>query len=438
MMRRLAAAMFGLLAQLASAAPTRLVIATVDNGHMVQLRQLSAEFESAHPDIRLSWVILEETALRRYVAADLASRNARFDVVTIGPYETGMWARRGWLRPIRTGPGYDLDDLLPTIRAGLSEGGRLYAAPLYGESSMLMYRKDLLRRAGLAMPAAPTWRDVAAMAVRLHDPALRINGICLRGKPGWGANMTLVSTMVNAYGGQWFDMAWQPRLDSQAWQEAAGLYVSLLRGAGPADAALRGYNDNLKLFQDGRCALWVDATVAAPFVSDPRLSRHGADVGFAPAPVAHTAKGSSWLWSWALAIPYYVDGPREAAAQRFVEWSSSRAYVRLVAARKGWGMVPSGTRWSTYAEPAFRRAAPWADQELAAIRRADPRDPTLPRSPYTGVQYVATPGFRELGDEVGGHLAQAVLGRIGVQEALQRAQSSARRQLAPEGNRTGR
>lgn len=426
------AATLALWAQLVAAQPVRLLVASVDNGQMIQLRELASEFERANPDIRVGFVMLEEQALRRHLAADLASRSGQFDVITIGLYEAGIWARRGWLHPVLTGPGHGLDDLLPTIRAGLSHEGRLYAAPLYGESSMMMYRKDLLRRAGLKMPVAPTWREVAAIAVQMHDPARGVNGICLRGKPGWGGNMALVSTMVNTHGGQWFDMTWRPQLDSRAWHQAVALYVSLLRGSGPVDATVRGYNGNLKLFQDGRCAIWVDATVAAPFVSDPKLSRYGAEVGFAPAPVASTVKGSAWLWSWALAVPSYAKGRRETAAQRFIAWATSRDYVRLVAARKGWSMVPSGVRVSTYAEPGFQRAAPWAAQELAAILSANPHDATLPKSPYLGVQYVQIPAFEEIGDGVGAQVAQAVSGRIGIEEALERSQSAAMRRIKAE------
>lgn len=408
---------------------TRIVIATVDNSQMRQLQELGAEFERANPDIRLQWVVLKENALRRLVGSDITTATHQFDVVTIGLYEAALWPPRGWLAPLATGPGYDLADLLPSIRAGLSYRGMLYGAPLYGESSVLMYRKDLLRRAGLRMPAAPTWEEVAVLAARLDDKANGVHGICLRANPGWGANMALVTTMVNAYGGQWFDMRWRPQLRSQAWQRALGMYVRLLRNYGPPDPLSKGFNENLALFQAGKCALWVDATVAAGNVSNPKQSPHAGAVGFAPAPAALTSKGSRWLWCWALAVPAGTEARRQAAAQAFVAWATSRDYVRLVASRKGWAMVPSGTRASTYAEREFRRAAPWAADELAAIRHADMHDATLPRSPYAGVQFAAIPPFETIGDEVGRYVAEAVAARSTVDEALERSQRAAERLL---------
>ena len=412
---------------------TTLVVATVDNAQMVELQRLAPAFEKSHPDIHISWVTLGEHALRAAVRTDLETRQGQFDVVTVGLYETPLWARRGWLVPIDTGPSYDVDDLLPPIRNGLSYRGRLYAAPFYGESSMLMYRTDLLRQAGLRMPAQPQWRDVAALAARLADPRHGIFGICLRGKAGWGENMTLVTTMVNAFGGQWFDMTWHPQLASAPWRQAVGLYVELLRRYGPPNAAQMNYNANLALFEQGKCAMWVDATVAGGYVSSARFSRVAGKVGFAPAPIAATARGSHWLWTWALAVPADVDARHQAAAQIFVRWATSRAYVERVAASEGWGLVPSGTRESTYANPAFRAAAPWGDVERDAIDSADPTRPTLPRSPYIGIQYVAMPGYWAIGDAVGNAIREALLGRLSVEQALGQGQYAEQRGLLAGG-----
>lgn len=418
----------GLLSALPARATT-LVVATVDNGQMLQLQALSSTFEKAHPDIKLKWVTLGEHQLRQYVSSDIDTQAGLVDVVTIGLYEVPLWARRGWLMPVRPGADYDTGDLLDNIREGLSYQGQLYAAPIYGESSMLMYRKDLMRQAGLSMPTNPTWREIAEFAEMLDDPANGLHGICLRGTPGWGENMALVTTMVNAHGGQWFDMDWKPRLESKPWREAAGLYIDLLSRFGPKDAADRGYNQNLELFQAGKCALWVDATVAAGFVSDPRQSLWADEVGFAPAPVGITSKGAHWLWAWALAIPSDVEEKRALAAQKFIGWATSREYVQLVAAERGWKFVPSGARKSTYANPQFQQVAPWAKIELEAIRSANPGDATLPDSPYRGVQFAVIPEFITIGNRVGELMAQALTGRLNLDEALSKGQYSAERQM---------
>jgi sorbitol/mannitol transport system substrate-binding protein len=426
-------AMAAALVAAPAARATNLVIATVDNAQMLEMQRLTPLFERAHPGIHVAWVTLSEHTLRNTVSTDIETGQGQFDIVTVGLYETPLWARRGWLAPIEPDARYDVADLLPSIRAGLSYHGQLYAAPFYGESSMLMYRTDLLRKAGLQMPAQPRWSDVAALAARLDDRRHGVYGICLRGKAGWGENMTLVSTIVNAYGGQWFDMDWHPRIDSAPWKKAVGLYVDLLRHYGPPDAAQMNYNANLALFAQGKCAMWVGATVAGGFVSTPAFSRVAGKVGFAPAPVAVTARGSHWLWAWALAIPADIAPAQRSAAQKFVNWATSRAYVESLAEREGWDLVPSGTRRSTYANPAFQAAAPWAAVELAAIDSADPNAPTLPPSPYRGIQFVSIPGFRVIGDQVGAAIRQALLGKLSVEQALAQGQYAARRELLSGG-----
>ncbi|QBK04692.1 sugar ABC transporter substrate-binding protein [Hylemonella gracilis] len=425
---RLGALLGGLALSLPAAALT-LVVATVNNGHMLQMASLSPEFERAHPNIKLRWITLSEAQLRKAVSSDIATQGRQFDVVTVGMYEVPIWARQGWLTPIHTTPEMEPQDLLPNIREGLSHQGRLYGAPIYGESSMLFYRKDLFARAGLSMPAQPTWSDIAHFAARLHAPKDKVYGICLRAKAGWGENITLLTTIANTHGAQWFDMQWRPQLQTPAWHEALSLYVNLLRRYGPPDAVQRGYNENLALFLAGRCAIWVDATVAAGFLADPGQNPHAQQVGFAPAPVGTTPKGARWLWAWALAIPSDIDAAHTEAAQTFVAWATSRTYIEQVAALRGWGLVPSGTRVSTYANPRFQRAAPWASHELAAIRGADPRNATLPPSPYLGVQFATIPEFAAIGDEVGQRIAEAVAGHLSVDEALALSQRAAQRRM---------
>jgi sorbitol/mannitol transport system substrate-binding protein len=407
----------------AARAADDLVVATVNNPHLLTMQKLTPVFERANPDIHVRWVTLDEGELRRQVTADVMSRGGHFDVTTIGMYETPIWARNAWLEEIRPDAAYDVADLLPAIRNGLSLQGRLYAAPFYGESSMTLYRPDLVAKAGLAMPAQPTWADIAALAARLDDPRAGVHGVCLRGKPGWGDNMALVSTMVNAFGGQWFDMGWHPQLESRAWQEAVSFYVELLRKSGPRDAASNSFNENLRLFEEGRCAIWVDATVAAALVTDAKHSAVADKVGFAQAPTARTSKGANWLWAWALAIP--ADSMRKEQAQRFVRWATSKDYVALVGRTVGWTQVPTGSRISTYRNAEFIGQARWAMAEAGAISLANPADSTLPRSPYLGVQFAAIPEFQSIGQATGQAVAAALAGTMRVDEALHKAQMAA-------------
>ncbi len=427
----LATALAGCGVAWAQAGTTEIVVATVNNGHMIEMQRQTREFERANPGIRVRWETLEEGVLRQRVTTDVASGGSRYDVLTIGMYETQIWARRGWLLPLELPADYDVDDLLPTVRKGLSLNGSLYALPFYGESSMLMIRTDLATKAGVNLPERPSWAQVREAAAKLHDPAAGVFGICLRGKPGWGDNMALLTTMANAHGGQWFDMAWKPQLESKPWKDAVALYVELLGRYGPPGSAANGFNELLALFQEGRCAMWVDATIAASFVSDPRRSKVAGRVGYLQAPQAVTAKGANWLWAWALAVPSASRHP--AAAQRFITWATSKAYVQQVAASQGWTAVPTGTRQSTYNNAAFARSAGFSWAEKQAIDSVNPDDATLPRSPYSGVQYAAIPEFQAIGIAVGQQIAAALAGRQTVAQALAAAQLASERALCEAG-----
>jgi sorbitol/mannitol transport system substrate-binding protein len=414
-----------------SASATELVIATVNNGHMIEMQKLSSNFETANPGITLKWVTLEEGVLRQRVTTDIATKGGQFDVMTIGMYETPIWGKKGWLKELKTDAAYDANDILPAMRDGLSVDGKMYAAPFYGESSMLMYRKDLTDKAGIKFEGRPTWDQVRDAAAKINDPKNGVYGICLRGKPGWGDNMAFLSTMVNSYGGQWFDMKWKPQLETKPWKDAVTMYVDLLTKYGPPGSSANSFNEILALYNEGKCGMWIDATIAASFITDPKQSKVADKVAFAQGPYEVTQKGANWLWAWALAVPA---GTKNAdAAQKFVTWATSKEYIQLVAKTNGWAHVPTGTRKSTYANPEFQKAAVFASAEKAAIDSANPNDSTLPKSPYVGVQFAAIPEFQAIGLAVGQQMSAALAGKTTIDAALKASQTAAEREMRKGG-----
>lgn len=399
---------------------TEITVAAVNNRQMVTMQKLGAHFEKSNTDIRIKWAVMNEAELRQRVSQEVAARGAQFDVVTIGMYETPLWAARGWLREIATSDSYQVKDLIPTVRDGLSHGKRLYAAPFYGEGSMTVYRSDLLAKTGVSLVNRPSWDQIAVAAAKIHNPAAGVYGICLRGRAGWGDNMALLSTMVNTFGGRWFDMAWRPQINSKPWRDAVDFYVRLLSRYGPPNAMDNSFNDNLQLFAQGKCGIWVDATSAGSALMDPGFSKVAAVTQFSLAPMARSPKGAGWLWAWAFAVP--VNSRNPEAAQRFVQWATSEAYVSLVAEHEGWAAIPTGTRLSTYRRPEYARTSRAATTEAIAMVTADPRDPAEERVPYVGVQFVGIPEFPAIGEMVGAEIRDALTGRQTVDQALQKAQ----------------
>ena len=408
-------------------AETKLTIATVNNGDMIRMQGLTDDFTKANPDISLEWVTLEENVLREKVTTDIATKGGQFDVLTIGTYEVPIWGKKGWLVPLTQVD--DPADLLPAIAGGLTVDGKLMAAPFYGESSMVMYRKDLVEAAGEKMPDAPTWDDIKRIADKITNKDKEIYGVCLRGKAGWGENMAFITATSNPFGARWFDENWKPQFDSPEWKDALTFYLDLLKADGPPGASSNGFNENLALFNAGKCGMWIDATVAASFVTG-KDSTVADKVGFALAPDKGLGKRGNWLWAWSLAIP--AGTQKEEAAQKFIGWATSKHYTELVAAKEGWANVPPGTRTSLYANPEYAKV-PFAKMTLDSINSADPTKPTVKPVPYVGVQFVAIPEFAGLATTVGQIFSAALAGEKTADEALAEAQDAATREMTKAG-----
>jgi len=408
-----------------------LTIATVNNGDMIRMQGLTDDFKAKNPGIDVEWVTLEENILRQRVTTDIATKGGQYDIMTIGTYEVPIWGKQGWLVSLNDLPAsYDMNDLLPAIRGGLTVDGNLYAAPFYGESSMVMYRKDLMDKAGLKMPKAPSWTFIADAARKMTDKSSETYGICLRGKAGWGENMAFLTAMSNSFGARWFDMNWKPQFDSKPWKDTLSFYVKLMNDAGPPGASSNGFNENLALFQTGHCGMWIDATVAASFVTNPKDSQVADKVGFALAPDNGLGKRSNWLWAWSLAIP--AGSKKIDAAKKFIDWATSKDYLALVAAKDGWANVPPGTRTSLYANPEYAKV-PFAKMTLDSINAADPQHPTVDPVPYVGVQFVAIPEFQGIATAVGQQFSAALAGTTSVDDALANAQALTTREMTKAG-----
>lgn len=405
----------------AAMAETTITVATVNNGDMIRMQGLMDDFYAKHPDIKVDWVTLEENVLRQRVTTDIATKGGQFDVLTIGTYEVPIWGKQGWLMSLNDLPGdYDIDDLLPAIRGGLTVDGNLMAAPFYGESSMVMYRTDLMEAAGMTMPEAPTWEDIKTAAAAMTDKSKEQYGICLRGKAGWGENAAFLTAMSNSFGARWFDMDWKPQFDQPAWRETLTFYLDLMNNYGPPGASNNGFNENLALFQQGKCGMWIDATVAASFVTNPKDSTVADKVGFALAPDTGKGKRGNWLWAWSLGIPSSTQ--KAEAAKAFVAWATSKDYLNLVASKEGWANVPPGTRTSLYENPEYQKV-PFAKMTLDSINSADPNNPTVDPVPYVGVQFVAIPEFQGIGTMVGQIFSAALAGSTSLDDALAQAQA---------------
>ena len=404
---------------------SRITVAIVSNSQMQDAISLSPLFEQEHPGIHLDFVSLPENEARAKITADVSTQGGEFDVVMISNYETPMWSANGWLvnlQPyINATPGYDAQDFLPQLRATLSHKGDLYSVPFYGESSFLMYRKDLMAKYNINMPTKPTWKQVAQIAQTMHGKGLV--GICMRGDPGWGENLAPMDTVINAYGGRWFDPQWQAQLTSTEVTSAVSDYVSLVQKYGEPGAPAAGFSECATLYSQGDAAMWYDATSAVSTIEDPASSKVAGKNGYAWAPT-QDGRPSGWLYTWSLAIP--KTSTHKQAAWDFIAWMTSPSYIKTVGSKLGWSHVPPGSRFSSYQIPQYKKlSSVYGPLTLQSINATNSAHPCLQPTPYTGVQFLDIPEFQDLGTNISEQFSACIAGSQSVASALSQAQKYA-------------
>ncbi|HET7093725.1 MAG TPA: sugar ABC transporter substrate-binding protein [Thermomicrobiales bacterium] len=411
-------------------------VGMVANPQMVALQDLvnAGEFNKAYPNIKVNLTVLPENEIRQTITQDVTTQAGKFDAVTVGPFEVPMWAKQGWLaevgKDVAADPNYDLKDVFPSMLAGLTYEDGIYALPFYGESAMTYYRKDLFDAAGIEMPERPTWDQIQEYAAKLNGNG--VYGVCLRGLPGWGEQLAPLTTVINAFGGRWYDMDWKAQLSAPKSAAAIKFYIELLQKYGPPGAEQNGFTENETLFIQGKCAMWYDATSAADFMASSKTNPNYADkMGYAYGP-SEELKTGNWLWSWNFAMEANTDAPEATLA--FMKWATSKDYDSLIVAHDGgWGRAPTGARMSTYKnEDYLKTAAPFADIVLNSIEEANPNKPTADPVPYTGGQFVRIPEFQQLGNDVSKEFAAAIVGQESIDDAIQKANDLAN-QVAVEG-----
>jgi sorbitol/mannitol transport system substrate-binding protein len=407
-------------------------VAIVANPQMEDIAKLTPSLFTQETGIKVKYSIPTEGTLREIVTRDVSAGGRQFDVVMIGPYEAPQFGTNGWLTDltpyIDDDKAYDGGDLIPSVKNALSANGKQYASPFYGESSFVMYRKDVLAKKGITMPTRPTWEQIASIARKINSPQMA--GICLRGKPGWGDLGASFTTVLNTFGGTWWSSTPDGKVDKAMvdqpeFKKALDFYVNLIHDAGEKDAANASYNECLTQYQQGKVAMWYDATVAAGNLEADDSPVKGKN-GYVYAPIEKT-NASGWLWTWALAIPQNSSDPE--TAWKYISWATGPDYIKAAGTRVpgGWAAIPPGTRFSTYEIPQYERAAKaFAQQTLDSMKAAPIDNPgTTKRPGLPGVQYVGIPQFQDVGNRCTQQFSAAISGQESVDAALQACQQIA-------------
>ncbi len=399
----------------------------VNNPQMEDLQKLTADNFTKQTGITVNFTVLPENDVRDKISQEFSSQAGQYDVATVSNFEVPIYARSKWIAPmddfIKNDAGFDQADILAPMAASLTaDDGKVYGQPFYGESSFLMYRKDVLDAAGITMPAKPTWQEVADISAKVDGAQPGMKGICLRGQPGWGQVFAPLTTVVNTFGGTWFNQDWTPGVNAPEFKQATQFYVDLVRAHGESGAPQAGFTECLNNMQQGNVAMWYDATSAAGSLEASDSPVKG-KVGYAPAPVVKT-DSSGWLYAWAWGIQQA--SKKQEAAWKFISFASGKDYEKLVGTQLGWSKVPAGKRSSTYELPDYvAEAKAFAGPTQSAIEAADPKNPGVQPRPAQGIQFVGIPEFPDLGTQVSQDISSAIAGQITVDAALDKGQKAA-------------
>ena len=410
-------------------ADTKVVnVLMVNNPQMVDLQKLTAAHFTKQTGIKVNYTVLPENVVRAKISSEFSSQAGQYDVATISNYEVPAYAKNGGLSSlsdtVAKDKAFDQSDILPAFTSALTSDGKLYAEPFYGESSFLMYRKDVFAAKGLTMPANPTWDQVADLAAQTDDPSTGMKGICLRGQPGWGQIFAPLTTVVNTFGGTWFNKNWTAGVNSPKFEKAVNFYVDLVKAHGENGAPQAGFTECLNNLEQSKVAMWYDATSAAGSLESSDSPVAG-KIGYVSAPVKET-KSSGWLYTWAFAIE--KAGKNQSAAAKFVAWASSKKYEETVGKALGWSRVPAGKRASTYTNTEYQKSASaFYQQTVDAIKSVDPANPGVQARPAPGIQFVAIPEFADMATQVSQNVSSAIAGQTTVADALTSGQALAQK-----------
>ena len=401
-------------------------VASVNNDAMVMMEKLSKQY-TEETGTEVVFTILSENEIRSKITQDVSLGGGGYDLITLGTSDMGTYLDSGWTEPLdpmfaalsaEEQAEYDLEDVIESVRVSCSsaENG-LAALPFYSESTMICYNKEIFEEKGLSMPEEPTWQEIYELAKAADAKANGIAGIAIRGLAGYGQNMYIFGSIMNAFGGQYYDMDWNATYDTPEVRNAWKFYKDLMQYAEESPTT-SGYTECLNLFAQGKAAIYYDATVSAGTFAG-KDSLVAGKVGYAKTPSA-VKDNNGTIGGWGIAIT--ANSKNKDGAFDFLRWATDKDYVKLVQEEFGYAATPSGTRYSTYEDPDYLAAADFAEMTLKSIASADLMDPALNPTPYTGNSLPNLPEYSSWGEEIGAELSAYIAGQKSLDAAIAASQ----------------
>ncbi|MCX4668076.1 ABC transporter substrate-binding protein [Streptomyces sp. NBC_01381] len=321
-----------------------------------------------HPGEKVTLVELPDSADETHaqMTTDLRSDSSRFDVLNIDVAWTSEFAAAGWIAPLRR-DSFPLKSFLPPVVDTATYDGKLYAVPYVTNAGLLLYRKDVLAKEGIAPPR--TWAELER-AAKTIAPKYGLDGYAGQFLPYEGLTVNAAEAVYSAGGTILGDDGERVTVNSTAAREGIGFLARGVReGWIPKKALTYKEEESRQAFQDGRLLFlrnWPYAYVSA----SGEKSEVAGKVGAVQLPGAD-GPGTSVLGGSNLAVSSHARHPDSAA--RLLAYLTGEKVQRQVLTR---GALPP-VRAALYRDPGLIRKFPYLPTLRASVLAAAPR----PKSP---------------------------------------------------------
>ena len=328
-----------------------------DSPREVALRQMIGDFQAKNPDIKIK--VEPQDFAQMPPNFFLGNRTGTDpDIVWIDAKNLGGLAK--------SGAGADLGALVTSkwpagasddffVKAGWQAGmagGKMLALPLFYGASVIYYRKDLLRQAGLDPATLTSWdalRDAAKKLTVVKDGRTEIWGLGIPLAPIKTEATPVLIGMLDQPSPVF--MGCKPNYATETGARALTYTAALLTDAKvtPTEALVNNVDDITDQFTAGRLAMTISSSLRFSVIA--KNAKFGADnLGILPWPSWSGHKpGPMPVSGWWVAA--WAKSPRLSQAGKFIDYMIGPEGVRLWALVGG--QIPS--RKSLLSDPFFQR-----------------------------------------------------------------------------------
>jgi multiple sugar transport system substrate-binding protein len=310
------------------------------------IKKALPEFEKS-TGLKVEITQLGEDQLSDQYNVKLNAGSSDLDVMMYRPLQEGkLFAKNKYLADlsdnVKSDSSWDWSDFQAGPVGATTYEDKVVGVPLITEQEVLYYRKDLLKKAGIAAPPA-TLDELKADAAKIAQQNPGIAGFVAR--TGKSAAVTQFSSFLYSMGGDFIDDSGKASVNSDAAKQAYAFYGGLIKDYGPKNVSTdMSWPEAMAIFTQGKAAFYTEADSLYANATDPAKSKVSDTVGFAPFPAGSAGSKPYNVPSWALGIN--DASKNKANAWKFIQWATSKEHV-LANQKAG---VP-GARQSVWENP---------------------------------------------------------------------------------------